>query len=76
MGYSLNQRGLFEGVVRAPGDRTVKTNEGEFPFSFYYFTFFWHLSFLLHSSTHLRLFHVWVVFSLFFVISILGTRAV
>ena len=29
MGYSLNQRGLFAGVVRSIGDRTVKTNAGE-----------------------------------------------
>ncbi|KAJ7628623.1 hypothetical protein FB45DRAFT_918780 [Roridomyces roridus] len=28
MGYSLNQRGLFEGVVRKPGNRQVKTNSG------------------------------------------------
>jgi hypothetical protein len=28
MGYSLNQRGLFAGVVRSVGDRTVKTNAG------------------------------------------------
>ncbi|KAJ7628647.1 hypothetical protein FB45DRAFT_918865 [Roridomyces roridus] len=28
MGYSLNQRGLFEGVVRDPNDRQVKTNTG------------------------------------------------
>ncbi|KAI0296983.1 hypothetical protein B0F90DRAFT_1669646 [Multifurca ochricompacta] len=26
MGYSLNQRGLFAGVVRSPEDRTIKTN--------------------------------------------------
>jgi hypothetical protein len=29
MGYSLNQRGLFAGVVRSTGDRSVKTNTGE-----------------------------------------------
>ncbi|KAI0252300.1 hypothetical protein BJV78DRAFT_369630 [Lactifluus subvellereus] len=28
MGYSLNQRGLFAGVVRSTEDRTVKTNTG------------------------------------------------
>ncbi|KAL0952633.1 hypothetical protein HGRIS_006880 [Hohenbuehelia grisea] len=28
MGYSLNQRGLFRGVVRDPRDRRVKTNKG------------------------------------------------
>ncbi|PFH50099.1 hypothetical protein AMATHDRAFT_145957 [Amanita thiersii Skay4041] len=28
MGYSLNQRGLFAGVVRDPHDRRVKTNPG------------------------------------------------
>ncbi|KAH9985907.1 Nucleotidyltransferase [Russula vinacea] len=28
MGYSLNQRGLFAGVVRSTGDRSVKTNTG------------------------------------------------
>lgn len=28
MGYSLNQRGLFRGVVRDPRDRRVKTNQG------------------------------------------------
>jgi hypothetical protein len=29
MGYSLNQRGLFAGVVRSLEDRTIKTNAGE-----------------------------------------------
>ncbi|KAI0263271.1 hypothetical protein BC834DRAFT_888375 [Gloeopeniophorella convolvens] len=29
MGYSLNQRGLFAGVVRSAEDRTVKTNPGQ-----------------------------------------------
>ncbi|KAH9068006.1 hypothetical protein EDB83DRAFT_670623 [Lactarius deliciosus] len=29
MGYSLNQRGLFEGVVRSLEDRAIKTNAGE-----------------------------------------------
>jgi DNA polymerase lambda len=29
MGYSLNQRGLFQGVVRDPHDRRIKTNTGE-----------------------------------------------
>jgi len=28
MGYSLNQRGLFAGVVRSLEDRTIKTNAG------------------------------------------------
>ncbi|KAK7045348.1 hypothetical protein VNI00_007597 [Paramarasmius palmivorus] len=28
MGYSLNQRGLYEGVVRDPHNRTIKTNKG------------------------------------------------
>jgi len=28
MGYSLNQRGLFQGVVRDPHDRRIKTNTG------------------------------------------------
>ncbi|KAH8988380.1 hypothetical protein EDB92DRAFT_1872377 [Lactarius akahatsu] len=28
MGYSLNQRGLFEGVVRSLEDRAIKTNAG------------------------------------------------
>ncbi|KIM81993.1 hypothetical protein PILCRDRAFT_820879 [Piloderma croceum F 1598] len=28
MGYSLNQRGLFQGVVRDPHDRRIKTNAG------------------------------------------------
>ncbi|KAI9435731.1 hypothetical protein H4582DRAFT_1968310 [Lactarius indigo] len=28
MGYSLNQRGLFEGVVRSVEDRAIKTNAG------------------------------------------------
>jgi len=28
MGYSLNQRGLFQGVVRDPNDRRIKTNAG------------------------------------------------
>ncbi|EPQ56002.1 Nucleotidyltransferase [Gloeophyllum trabeum ATCC 11539] len=28
MGYSLNQRGLYAGVVRDPSNRTVKLNEG------------------------------------------------
>ena len=28
MGYSLNQRGLYSGVVRDPKDRRVKTNTG------------------------------------------------
>jgi hypothetical protein len=28
MGYSLNQRGLFDGVVRDPRDRKVKLNPG------------------------------------------------
>ena len=29
MGYSLNQRGLYEGVVRDVQNRTIKTNTGE-----------------------------------------------
>jgi len=29
MGYSLNQRGLFQGVVRDPHDPRIKTNTGE-----------------------------------------------
>jgi hypothetical protein len=29
MGYSLNQRGLFQGVVRDPHDRRIKTNAGK-----------------------------------------------
>ena len=29
MGFSLNQRGLFQGVVRDPQDRRIKTNAGE-----------------------------------------------
>jgi DNA polymerase lambda len=29
MGYSLNQRGLFGGVVRDPKDRRIKLNKGE-----------------------------------------------
>jgi len=29
MGYSLNQRGLFDGVVRDPRDRKVKLNPGK-----------------------------------------------
>ncbi|KAH9996416.1 hypothetical protein BJV74DRAFT_883693 [Russula compacta] len=33
MGYSLNQRGLFAGVVRSTGDRSVKTNAGGSPLS-------------------------------------------
>lgn len=28
MGYSLNQRGLYSGVVRDPQDRRIKTNKG------------------------------------------------
>lgn len=28
MGYSLNQRGLFSGIVRDPKDSRVKLNEG------------------------------------------------
>jgi DNA polymerase lambda len=28
MGYSLNQKGLFGGVVRDPRNRRVKLNEG------------------------------------------------
>ncbi len=28
LGYSLNQRGLFGGVVRNPSDRRVKTSPG------------------------------------------------
>lgn len=30
MGYSLNQRGLYAGVVRDPRNRTVKLNNGIF----------------------------------------------
>lgn len=30
MGYSLNQRGLYSGVVRDPKDRRVKTSAGTF----------------------------------------------
>ena len=33
MGFSLNQRGLFAGVVRSTEDRTVKTNTGAYYFS-------------------------------------------
>jgi DNA polymerase lambda len=33
MGYSLNQRGLFGGVVRDPRDRRVKLNQGEISYS-------------------------------------------
>ena len=29
MGYSLNQKGLYEGVVRDPRNRRVKLNHGE-----------------------------------------------
>ena len=29
MGYSLNQRGLFGGVVRKPQDRRIKYSEGK-----------------------------------------------
>lgn len=28
MGYSLNQKGLFSGVVRDPRDRRIKLNTG------------------------------------------------
>lgn len=36
MGYSLNQRGLFAGVVRSLEDRTVKTNAGELYLNYTY----------------------------------------
>ena len=29
MGYSLNQRGLYAGIVRDPHDRRVKLTEGQ-----------------------------------------------
>lgn len=28
MGYSLNQKGLFAGVIRDPRDRRIKLNNG------------------------------------------------
>ena len=30
LGYSLNQQGLFNNIVRDPRNRTVKTSPGEF----------------------------------------------
>lgn len=33
LGYSLNQKGLFGGVVRDPHNRLVKTNTGGIPFN-------------------------------------------
>ena len=29
MGYSLNQRGLYAGIVRDPHDRRIKLTEGQ-----------------------------------------------
>lgn len=36
MGYSLNQRGLFGGVIRDPKDRRIKLNKGEVFLDEYY----------------------------------------
>jgi hypothetical protein len=36
MGYSLNQRGLFQGIVRDPHDHRIKTNAGMILFLSYF----------------------------------------
>ena len=54
MGYSLNQRGLFAGVVRSLEDRTIKTNAGELSNIFFLILGFSFRSLLQHLPFPLR----------------------
>jgi len=61
MGYSLNQRGLFGGVVRDPKNSRIKSNEGWFPIQCDQITF-WYLIYsigtLVASETEEEIFRI------------------
>lgn len=59
MGYSLNQRGLFGGVVRDPRDRRKKLNTGEISDHYHHlYSLTLTLGYLVASETEEEIFKI------------------